>query len=83
MCIQNKLGCLPWQVMKHTSLVGLFVSYEENEVLLIQSVWPYSQNFFSLEFMYRQNKLGCLSWKVMKHTSLVGPFVSYEENEVL
>ncbi len=74
---------------KHSSLLGPFVSYEENEVLWIRTQRPYFQNFsffvteersrWASEFHHtRAERLVS-----EKHSSLLSPFVSYKENEVL
>ncbi len=74
---------------KHSSLLGSFLSYKENEMLQICLQGLYSQNLiFSVccewaqyIWVLYQNKLERLARD--KHTSLLGSFLSYEENEVL
>ncbi len=65
---------------KHSSLLGPFTSYEENEVFWIRIKWPYSQHFIFFE----TNELAYLD-KVLhfKHSGLLDSFTIYEENEVL
>ncbi len=43
--------------MKHSSLLGQFVSYEENEVLWIRPQGPYSQRFIFFITYELANKL--------------------------
>ncbi len=69
---------------KHSSLLGAFVSYEENEVLWIQAQVPYSQHsifFIIYELaqqvrLFRTTKLERLTSD--KHFNLLGQFLSYE-----
>ncbi len=65
------------------AFLGLFVSFKENTMFLINS-GPYSR---LLIFFVACNKLGCYitleRFVRYKHSFLVGPIVSYEENEVL
>ncbi len=75
-------------VMQQSSLFDLLVSYEENDVLWMRALVPYSQHLFSLLRWNGPNKLECYikqDSKIVsyKHYSLLGPFESYEENKVL
>jgi hypothetical protein len=68
---------------KHTSLLGLFVSYKENELL-----WGGSLGLYCSYLMKVPNKMVSHYTKLQmlasnKHTSLLGLFISYKENEVL
>ncbi len=74
---------------KHSSLLGPFLSYVENEVLWKWLPQPYSQNFiFFVSYKYFQ-KARVLDYthpeKLAsdKQSNILGPFASYEENEVL
>ncbi len=48
---------------KRSNLRGLLVSYEENGVLWIQYLEPYSQHFIFLETYIRPSKLECFLQK--------------------
>jgi hypothetical protein len=86
-----KLHCLSLashsilSVMKDSSLLGQFVTYEKNEVSWIWSLGLIDSTPFSSWVNNRPNKLHCLSLashsilSVMKHSSLLDPFVSYEK----
>jgi hypothetical protein len=74
---------------KHSSLLGPFVSYEENEVLWIWLQVSYSQHFiFLVTYHWTQQAIVLhytrLKWLARdKRSCLLDPFVGYEENEVL
>ncbi len=73
--------------VKHSSLLGPFVSYEENEVVWIQLI-PSQHFIFFLNYELAQyvRVLHYTRPEKLdkdKHSCLLGPFVSYEENEVL
>jgi len=69
---------------KHSSLLGLFISYEEMKGCEY-GPWVYIHNpSFSLQLTNRSNKLVLHNTKLeilsrYKHSSLLGLFVSYEE----
>jgi hypothetical protein len=89
----NKLECyitLGWKRLKwiNATLLGLFISYEEKDVMRIQYLSLIHNALFSSSLMVGPNKLECyitLGWKGLKwtNTTLLGPFVSYEEKEVM
>jgi hypothetical protein len=71
---------------KHSNLLDPFLSYEENEGLLIQTLEPYSQHFiFFLTYEYFQ-QARVLDYtrpeKLTsdKHSNLLRPFVSNKES---
>ncbi len=77
--------------MKHSSFLGRYVCYEENDVLWIPNLVPHSQNFFFfITYKLDQGVRLFVSgiWQaftvyiVMKHSSLLARYASYEENEV-
>ncbi len=53
---------------KHSSFLGPFVSYEENEMFWIQSLEPHSQHFIFLLLMKLPNKLECFITVYWKNT---------------
>jgi len=68
--------------MKHFSLMVPFVSYRENEVLLIRSQRMYSKHFL-FYVVNGSDKLVVVQVKPFqpcekKHSSLLGLFVSYK-----
>jgi hypothetical protein len=68
---------------KHSSLLGLFVSYEEHKVLWIQSQDPIHNSSFSSELTWMGQLLpySRQEWLARdKHSRLLGLFVSYEVN---
>jgi hypothetical protein len=74
---------------KHCILLVPFITYEENEVLLIRPLVPYSQQFiFFVTYVWVQ-KARALDYTrpewfaSYKQSSLLSPFVSKEEIEVL
>ncbi len=76
-------------VMKHSSLLGPCVSYEENKVLWIWSLESYSQHFI-LFITYTGAQWATLFVPgntflpgVMKHSSYLAQCMRYEENEML
>jgi hypothetical protein len=83
----TKLERLVWY--KYSSLLGLFISYKENEVLWIWPLGPYSQHFIFIVTYEQTLKARVLYTTKLerlggyKHSSLLDLFVSYEENEVL
>jgi hypothetical protein len=74
---------------KHSSLLGPFITYEENKVLQIRTQGPYSQHvIFSASNKWAQLAIVLhYTWLKRlardKHSSLLGPFVIYKENKVL
>jgi hypothetical protein len=59
---------------KHSSLLGLFISCEENKVLYLR---PKCNTSFSLSFSNGPNRLQRLYVESYSILSLVGPLVSY------
>ncbi len=74
---------------KTPELLGLFVSYKENEVLWKQPFLLYSQCFiFFVTYKWTLEAVGFVPGKPFQHNqmwnlSLLGPFICYEDNEVL
>ncbi len=74
---------------KHKSLLGPFVSYEENKVLPIRPHGLYSQHFiFSVSYKCAHSAIMLHYTRLKrlvrdKHSSLLGPFITYEENKFL
>ncbi len=67
---------------KHSSLLGPFIGYEENELL-----WVRPQDLFiTLHFITNLYMGPITSLEKLsrdKHSNLLEPFIGYEENEVL
>jgi hypothetical protein len=87
-----KLDChitLKLESDKCSNLLGLFISYEGNEVLWIQPLGPYSQHyifFITYESAHWPKLLDNIKLERLasdKHSNLLGLFISYKENEVL
>jgi len=74
---------------KHSNLLSPFVTYKDDELLLIQFHGLYSQYLiFFVTYKCAQEARAFVSgklfqWSVMKHTSLLGPFISYKNDELL
>ncbi len=94
MNLSKKLECyilLSWKACQRQplSLLGLFLSYEENEVLRIRTLGTYWKHFIFFMIYESVQKARLLHTVKLerldkdKHSSLLGPFLSYEENEVL
>ncbi len=73
---------------QHSSLLGAFVSYKENEVLWIRPLWHYSQHFIFFTAYEWSQQARALHFSGLerlakdKCTSLLGTSISYKENEV-
>jgi hypothetical protein len=82
---------MPFQpsVMWHSSLLGSFLSYKENEVFWKSCLVQYSQYFiFLVTYEWVQKATVFVRGmpfqaSVIQHSSLWGSFLSYQENEVV
>ncbi len=75
-------------VQCNTSLLGLFVSYKESEMLWMQPQELNSEHFIFFITHYWAKKLECLSQASLSNLvecniSLLGLFISCEENEMV